>query len=388
MKPAVHQHPARPRRRDRRPCVLGLATVACAHTASLLRAPTSRSVTSTRTNEIANSRVATAAAWFGWNCAGELEDQHRRRERLAVMLPETITMTPPNSPIARANVEQRSRGDAGAERRQHDPSERVPAGRAEDPGRLLLRLVDLQQDRLHGAHHERQRDEQQGEQDPERREDHVDAVALEEPADRRSWAVERAEHDPGDERRDRERQVHDRREPRRPGTRSARARTRAACPKTALMIAVTAASTGSARSPTGLPERPSRRGAREAVLEARGMITATVGSATKSPEVDDAVAPQATQRARARPDGHGRTPPRARRSRARGGVGVPASVCSTLSRRSAKACGDDPVRSEHRRCSELVPAAEVVGREQVVDRAGSRWPASPACAAFRSTDRS
>ena len=87
--------------------------------------------------------------------------------------------------------------------------ERGPPSRPEDTRGLLLRRIELQQDRLHAPHDQRERDEQQREQDPERGEDDVDPVILEPTSDGRVRPVERHEHDAGDERGHGERQVDD-----------------------------------------------------------------------------------------------------------------------------------------------------------------------------------
>ena len=71
---------------------------------------------------------------------------------------------------------------------------------AERGGRLLHLAVELEQHRLHGAHDERQRHEQQREHDRRAGVGDMDA-------ERALRPVEREQHEPGDDRRQRERQV-------------------------------------------------------------------------------------------------------------------------------------------------------------------------------------
>ena len=63
--------------------------------------------------------------------------------------------------------------------------------------RLLLLAVELGEHRLHAADDERKRHEEQGEQDAGRREDDLQAVVLEPPADDGARPVEGDQHDSG-----------------------------------------------------------------------------------------------------------------------------------------------------------------------------------------------
>ena len=77
------------------------------------------------------------------------------------MLPPMRT-TEPYSPMARAKASPVPLMIAGAERREDDPSEGHPARGPERRRGLLDLAVGLDEDRLHGADDERQRDEGQG----------------------------------------------------------------------------------------------------------------------------------------------------------------------------------------------------------------------------------
>ena len=74
------------------------------------------------------------------------------------MLP-AMKITEPYSPTARANASAKPVSSAGSKRRQHDAAERLPARGAEAGGGLLDLGVEILQHRLHGAHDERQADE-------------------------------------------------------------------------------------------------------------------------------------------------------------------------------------------------------------------------------------
>ena len=132
------------------------------------------SVMSTRTNEIANSRVATAAASSGLNWRSSWKMNTGAVSVLPVMLPaqdhDAAELTGP----ARTTAAHRPRWPgliAGKTTRRKVVQ---PVG-AEGRRGLLLGRVELQQHRLHRADHERQGDEQQRQHDAERREDDVDA---------------------------------------------------------------------------------------------------------------------------------------------------------------------------------------------------------------------
>ena len=78
-------------------------------------------------------------------------------------LPE-ISTTEPNSPTARAKREAGAGDDRRQQAGQHDAAEHREAAGAERAGGLLHVAVELHEHGLHGAHHERQGDEQQREQ--------------------------------------------------------------------------------------------------------------------------------------------------------------------------------------------------------------------------------
>ena len=75
-----------------------------------------------------------------------------------------ISTTEPNSPTRAAEREPDAASIAGAQRRQDDPAEDRPRPRAERLGGLLDLALELHQHRLHRAHDERQRHEQQRQQ--------------------------------------------------------------------------------------------------------------------------------------------------------------------------------------------------------------------------------
>ena len=173
----------RRRRRDRSAAGRGAPSERPAQRPRLLHASRlaplrpARSVTSTRTNEMANSSVATAAASPGRNWLASWKMKTGAVRVLPGMLPDheddAAELTE-----ARANVSsgpRRSPGGSPAAR----PGGRWSSGGAQRRRGLLLGRVELQQHGLHGAHHQRQRDEQQRQHDRERREDHVDAEVVE-----------------------------------------------------------------------------------------------------------------------------------------------------------------------------------------------------------------
>ncbi len=104
-----------------------------------------------------------------------------------------------------------AREDPGQDVREHDLAERGELARAKRAGRLLELLVELDQHRLHRPDDEGERHERQG--------DHhcasvnvtlASLVPSDREVDRRPGAVERHDHEPGNDRRQRERQVDDR----------------------------------------------------------------------------------------------------------------------------------------------------------------------------------
>ena len=84
---------------------------------------------------------------------------------LNVQLPE-ISTTEPYSPIARAKASAAPDTTAGRICGSTMRRNTVERRRAERGGGLLGVAVQVDQHRLHGAHHERQRDEQQREEHP------------------------------------------------------------------------------------------------------------------------------------------------------------------------------------------------------------------------------
>ena len=115
------------------------------------------------------------------------------------MLPEIRTIEP-NSPTARANASAAPLQDRRHEVGEDHADEDGPAVGAERERRLLHLAVELDQHGLHRADDERQRHEQQRQQHRELRVGDVDA-------ERAGRAVERQQREPGDDRRQRERQV-------------------------------------------------------------------------------------------------------------------------------------------------------------------------------------
>ena len=149
----------------------------CVPAATLTRssraASASALVASTSTNEIANRKVATAAASANRNCDVKLKMNTGAVRVWPVRLPDT-RITLPISPRHRENVSSvpanTAERIAGNTTRRNVTRRR----RAERRGGLLLRLVELEQHGLHVAHDERQRDGAQRQDDRERREQHVD----------------------------------------------------------------------------------------------------------------------------------------------------------------------------------------------------------------------
>ncbi len=108
-------------------------------------------------------------------------------------------------PRAKASVKPVS--ERGQHRRQDDPAEDLPRTRAQRLGGVLEVALHLDQRRLHGAHDERQADQDQRDDDSDPGVGHLDAEARElqpEPAVRREH---RGERDAGHRGRQRERQV-------------------------------------------------------------------------------------------------------------------------------------------------------------------------------------
>ncbi len=80
------------------------------------------------------------------------------------MFPE-ISTTEPNSPTARAKRETAAGQDRRQQRRQDDPPQDRALVRAEGGRGFLHVPIELEQHRLDGADHERQRDEEERDQD-------------------------------------------------------------------------------------------------------------------------------------------------------------------------------------------------------------------------------
>ena len=154
-------------------------------------------------------------------------------------LPE-ISTTEPNSPSARAKAsavarqDRRAAGSAGRSAGRSS-SRRRPSER----GRLLHLGVELEQHRLHGAHDERQRHEQQRQHD-------AGAACRRGRAERAVRPVQREQRQAGDDRRQRERQVD-------------RARRRRACPRNSSRTSTQAISVPSDRVDGGHEQRDARR---------------------------------------------------------------------------------------------------------------------------------
>ena len=92
------------------------------------------------------------------------------------MLP-AMKMTEPYSPSARANASAKPVSSAGSSSAGSTRRKRLPARRAER-GRGFLELgVEILEHRLHGAHDERQADEDQRDDHAQRRERDLDARA-------------------------------------------------------------------------------------------------------------------------------------------------------------------------------------------------------------------
>ena len=132
------------------------------------------------------------------------------------MLP-AMKITEPYSPTARAKASATPVSSAGVSAGQHDAEHGLPPRGAERRRGLLDLAVEVLQHRLHRAHHERQADEDQRDQDAERREGDLDAPRREQAADPAVRGIERGKRDAGDRRRQRERQVDRRVEQRLPG---------------------------------------------------------------------------------------------------------------------------------------------------------------------------
>ena len=109
----------------------------------------------------------------------------------------------PNSPTAFANASATPERIPGRMFGKTTRRNVLRLGRAERARRLLHLAIELREHGLHGAHDERERDEHQREHDRRPRERDVDP-------DRRLRAVEREQREPGDDRRQGERQVDDR----------------------------------------------------------------------------------------------------------------------------------------------------------------------------------
>ena len=86
-----------------------------------------------------------------------------------------MKMTEPYSPTARANASANPGQHRRDQARQDHPEHRVPAVGAERGRRLLDLDVEIDQHRLHRAHHEGNADEDHRDEDADRRERHLDA---------------------------------------------------------------------------------------------------------------------------------------------------------------------------------------------------------------------
>ena len=160
----------------------------------------------TRTNEITNSKVATAGL-VRLELVGELEDE----VRVVIVSRKGIARDEhdrPELPEPASEGEERAGGDRRAHRWHHDRSERLPrpTRRAFLCG-LLLRRVELEEHRLHRPYDERERDDAQGEENGQLTEHQMDASRLNAFPIGVFGPVDRDEHHARDERRDREGQV-------------------------------------------------------------------------------------------------------------------------------------------------------------------------------------
>ena len=122
-----------------------------------------------------------------------LQDPHRGDLGLNGRLPDSST-SEPYSLTARANDSAAPAAMAGVRLGSMMRRNMVNRLAPERRGRLLDLAVELGEHRLHGAHDERQRDEQEGEEDGRPGVGDVDA-------ERAARPVERQQHEPGDDRR-------------------------------------------------------------------------------------------------------------------------------------------------------------------------------------------
>ena len=122
------------------------------------------------------------------------------------MLP-AMKITEPYSPTARAKASAKPVRMRRQQRRQHHAEHGLAAAGAERRRGLLDLAVELLEHRLHGAHHERQADEDQRDDDADRRVGDLDAERLEQAADPAVRRVERGQRDAGDGGRQREGQI-------------------------------------------------------------------------------------------------------------------------------------------------------------------------------------
>ena len=122
------------------------------------------------------------------------------------MLP-AMKITEPYSPTPRAKASAKPVRSAGAEAGRMTREDGLQAVGAERGGGFLDLAVDLLHDRLHGAHHERQADEDQRDDDAERRVGDLDAERRQQRAEPAVRRVERGERDAGHRGGQRERQV-------------------------------------------------------------------------------------------------------------------------------------------------------------------------------------
>ena len=123
------------------------------------------------TNDAASRTVAMAVASryeFGPPSSSRLTIKNAAISVLNGMLPDT-KITLPYSPNPRANASAKPVRQAGHDRRQRDAAERLPAARAEQPGRFFRFRVERFQHRLERSHHEREADEHQHQHNPQPR---------------------------------------------------------------------------------------------------------------------------------------------------------------------------------------------------------------------------
>ena len=125
------------------------------------------------------------------------------------MLP-AMKMTEPYSPTPRAKASAKPGNRRRSYRRKDDAHERLPATGAQTRGRLFELAIEILQNRLHGAHDERQSDERQRDDDSQPRESNVNSERRERATEAAVRRVDRRQRDAGDRGRQGERQVDER----------------------------------------------------------------------------------------------------------------------------------------------------------------------------------